>query len=969
MSISKVARWFISPQYYKPSLGSFQDGLIGISELTKFGVKFNKWHAMQLFGDIDTPGLSFTFNEKSYTNRQLVSMLLPKINLTGKSPSFYKSQYVNFIKYNPEDIEVNIIRGQLKSGVIDKAIAGQGVSGSIYHIIANEYGNDVALESIYNFQLLVHRFFGYHGFTVGIADINIAEEAINEIKQRLATMIINSRKITQRLNTGKLIAPIGVSLLEFYELEQLNALSPADDFTNPIIGDINMQCNQLAKLILSGSKGSFANFVNINACIGQQTINGSRFGTNQVGWGRKSPYCVRYDTEPDANGFVSMSYREGIRNDVYPFSAAESREGAISNALKTAVTGYQTRISIKNLESIQVNNLRSASKGMNIIQPLYAESGIDTSKFEKVKFPTIKLSDADFEKQYRMESKAFAKQFQNEKTANALKREFDRLKADREKYRSIHLKLETHNPKEYVMSYDKQMPVNVARIVDDIIYNNTDLVEKLPTNEKVLDPEYTVKIVEELCDGLGYVFLNEVQRKLKRKLPKYIIVSTTLLQILIRSYLCTSYLMKKSVINHLLDLIIQRIVLVYKKSLIEYGSSIGILAAQCVSEPMTQYMLNSKHRVGGGGGTRTNTIVRIQEILGAKPTDGMSNPHMLIMVKPEYEYDKLKVQEIANHIEMVTFNRFVSDTRIFFESYGKPTHPKFKHEIADIKEFEKYNYGQKIPGDLAKWCVRFGLNKEEMILKSIKLETIVMAIRKAHPELFIMYTPENADNVYVRCYLRNTMFKPSNDYYHNNVLFSMEEVKKVIVRGVKNITGTSIVDILHNVVTSDGSLDTKKSYGIFTTGTNLTDIISNVYIDPYRTQSDSIEEMQRVFGVVAARNKIINEMMLALEVLIRMHCTIFADEMCYTGQVSNIQKTGLQKRENANITLRLSFQTAIQVIQDAAVHGLVDHISGISGPLIMGTNPNIGTTYNKIIVNRQFIEENAKNVESVIEDL
>jgi DNA-directed RNA polymerase beta' subunit len=347
----------------------------------------------------------------------------------------------------------------------------------------------------------------------------------------------------------------------------------------------------------------------------------------------------------------------------------------------------------------------------------------------------------------------------------------------------------------------------------------------------------------------------------------------------------------------------------------------------------------------------------------------MKNPHMLIMVKPEYETDKIKVQEIANHIEMMYFDRFISETQIFFEVYGNPVHPRFKHEAAAIKEFEKHNFGQKIPGDLSKWCIRFGLNKEELILKSIKLETIVMMIRKNHPEVYLVYNSENSDNLFIRCYIRNSMVKQTNDYYNDTVLKTCTDVKKVIVRGVKNLLATNVIDIMHNHVNPDGSVEMRKIYGIYSTGSNMTDILSNHYIDPYRTQSDSIDEIERVFGIVAARNKIINELIIALEGLNRMHCSIFADEMCYSGVVTNIQKTGLQKRENANITLRLSFQTAIQVIQDAAVNGLVDRISGISGPLVMGTNPNIGTTYNSIIVNDQFIEENSNKLSEAMEDL
>jgi hypothetical protein len=64
-----------------------------------------------------------------------------------------------------------------------------------------------------------------------------------------------------------------------------------------------------------------------------------------------------------------------------------------------------------------------------------------------------------------------------------------------------------------------------------------------------------------------------------------------------------------------------------------------------------------------------------------------------------------------------------------------------------------------------------------------------------------------------------------------------------------------------------------------------------------------------------------------------------------------------------NVTLRLSFQSPIQVIENAAIDGLIDKIGGISGPLIMGSAPNIGTTYNKIILSETFMNNQSKNID------
>ena len=963
----KVSRWFISPQIQAPLIGAFQDGLIGLAEITKDGLTFNKWHAMDMFSDIDSAHINYLFGKKEFSSRELISRILPEINVTGKHPSMYKKNYSKLLKYNPADIEVNIVRGQLKSGILDKATSGQSVSGSIFHIIANTFGNDVAMDTVFNLQQIVHKFLLYHSFTVGIQDINISDVSMKEVKRRAAAMIIESRKITQRCNNGKLIPPIGMSLYDFYESEQITALTKGDDFVDPILNSCDLDSNAILRLILTGSKGKIGNFIDLNGCLGVQTINGKRFGP-QVGWGRSSPYYVRYDTEPDSQGFVSTSYREGVTPEVYAFVAGDARHGAISNSLKTSVTGYQNRISIKNLESIMSDNLYKSVKNHNIVQPLYAECGLDPAKMEKVHFPTVLISTEKFTSKYKCEINKVDKKFQNSTVQKLLDEEFKQLNVDREKYRKIHFTLENHNLRVYIMSNEKQMPVNVHRIIEDVIYNNTELVEKLPKEERVLDPIYAHNLVKDLCDNLGYAFMNEYQEKVKRKIPKHIATSTQMLQILIRSYLNISYLTEKKIINHLLDLIVRKIIYTFKKSLIDSGTSIGIIAAQCVSEPMTQFVLDSKHRAGVGG-TQTNAIVRLQEILGAKDTETMKNPHMLIVVKPEYEDDKLKVQEISNYIEMMMFNRFISSVRIFFEEYGKPVHPSYKHEASIIKQIEKHNHGQNAPGDLAKWCIRYELDKEELILKSMKLETIILALRKTHPELYIIYSPENADVIFVRCYLRNSQFKQSNNYFEDNVLLKANQIKSVIVRGVKDIISTEVTKIVKNGLDEDGAIVQKTIFGIAAVGTNISGVLNIPEVDSSRTQTDSLEETENVYGIVAARNKIINEIIATMEDINRMHCSIFADEMCYSGQVTSIQRTGLQKREQANITLQISFQNQIQVITNAAVNGLVDRISGVSGPLIMGTNPQIGTCYNSIVVNEEFIEQNAKDMENTLENL
>ena len=948
--LSKYDKWFISPQTRSPITGSFLDSLIGIVELSTTGVELDKWHAMNIISDVHDKSFIPNFTEKNYTGRELISMLLPDIYL-NKTPDIYKTQYTEFIKYNPADIKVNIVGGKLISGIIDKAIVGQGKANSIYHIIANEFSSEKALSVCFNLSQLTDKFLLYNGFSTGVKDINISEDAMKKINHKISTMILQSRQNTEKLNTQKLIAPIGTSLQDFYEQEQLNILSAGDEFIIPILADIDLWSNSMAKMILSGSKGNMSNFTGINAAIGSQTIGGKRF-IEQAGWGRTSPYFVRYDTEPNSKGYVSMSYREGVTSEVFPFMAGEARHGAISNALTTSVTGAQSRISTKNLETILIDNQRKAVKDMNIIQPIYAECGINPSKMEKVDFPNLLCSDEEFEKNYK----------------GSNEQEYKQLLEDREILRSIDLRLEEFNPGEYIINKSKYLSVNVSRIIDTTYFTYSKILI-----ETKLDEKYVYNMVKELCDNLPYAYMNEIQQKLKRRIPQHYNDAILLLLISIRSNLCYKQLLKKNITNQMLDIIIEKINIMFKKSLIDPGTPVGVIAAHCVSEPMTQFILNSKHRVGGQGGTNTNTIERIKEILGAKDTDKMGSPTMQIFVDEKYEKDKIKVQNIASEIEMMLFNRFINSTEIFFEEYGNPIHPRFKHEAEIIKKIEKMNFGQKIPNDLANWCIRFSIDKEELIIKSITIENIILAIRKKLPYLYIIYTPENYDNIFIRCYIRNSLIKLSyKNYYEDVVFYTMEEIKKVLLRGIEGIISTEIMEIIKHTKKPDGTLNTdEKIYAISTMGTNLKDILELQYINPYKTQSDSLIEVAQIYGITAARNKIVIELanILGNNYDNYFQTNIFADEMVYTGDVTSIQNTGLQKRENSNVTLRLSFQKHIQVAQTAAIKGLTDKLHGISGQLIVGSTPKIGTTYNEIIVNQEFIVKYTNDLSKQLEDI
>lgn len=952
--LSLVNNFMIDPATSSPWLGLIQDGIIGIEQFTHAGKRFLKYHAMAMFASITAEGINRVFDAREYTNYDIISRILPPINVVNKTPTVYREQYAAWLNYDPRDIRINIERGRHISGVLDKATLGTGVAGSIFHVINNEHGSKKALDTIYAFQQIANNWFYHSGYTVGIRDVVVRNDTLVAIKAKIMEMIIRSRAITKKLDDGKLIPPIGTSLRDYYERLQLDVINAVEGFILPLLPDMNFRINKLAHLIYCGSKGNEVNYAGINGALRYALTNGQRSPRN-AGWGRTGPYWPRYSMEPTSLGFVPYSYVEGVGSDSFSATCAEARFAAITNALTTSVTGEQSRTSGKNLESIHVNNLRQSVKEMHIVQMLYADNGLNPRSLENIKLNHVTISDEEFRTKFYGRTVDFinnAPAAMSKTVQTELDAEFERLTLDRKYYRDVVLRIEASSPRGFMFGETARLPVNLQRVIEDTVNNYVDMVAEIPESKRTLDPVRAITVVRKLCDELPYVFMNEYCRAEHTHVPEHLVAACTLMRIAIRSYLCTRRLKAAGVIDCLLDIIVRQIWATYKRSLIAYGTAVGLLAAQCVSAMATQTMLDSKHTAGKGG-QKTTGMSRTKEILRARTTQNLKGVSMLIMCKSEYESSRAHVQNIANHIEMITLSRFVTSVHVFFEAYGKPTHPEFVAEASIIHDITKLNAGRRLPNDISNWCVRFALDKEQLIMKSMKIETIVLSLQRQFPGVYVIATPENYPRLFLRCYIRGSMFRAHVTEH------TLHEIRRnltnCIIRGVDGIITADVVDVLTSYRDTDGSMKTKKVFAISTEGTNLAEILNNPYVDGYRTQSSSITEIESVFGIVAARNKIMSEMKATNDKISPMHSGLYADEMTFPGTVTSIGLSGLETRDRDNVNLRLSYQSQMPVLAGAGSDGLVSMVGGVSGPLMVGSIPAIGTLYNKIVVNEEFV--------------
>jgi len=133
---------------------------------------------------------------------------------------------------------------------------------------------------------------------------------------------------------------------------------------------------------------------------------------------------------------------------------------------------------------------------------------------------------------------------------------------------------------------------------------------------------------------------------------------------------------------------------------------------------------------------------------------------------------------------------------------------------------------------------------------------------------------------------------------------------------------------------------------IRTDGSNLPRVLEVPGVDPTRTKTNNIHEIEKTLGIEAARNAIIEEAMGVLEeqgldVDVR-HVMLVADIMTVTGAVKQIGRHGVSG-EKPSVLARAAFEITVPNIVEAAVRGEIDPLKGVTENVVVGQTIPVGT--------------------------
>ena len=330
--------------------------------------------------------------------------------------------------------------------------------------------------------------------------------------------------------------------------------------------------------------------------------------------------------------------------------------------------------------------------------------------------------------------------------------------------------------------------------------------------------------------------------------------------------------------------IYEAVALEYKRSLADPGESVGIVSAESIGEPSTQMTLNTFHLAGVSEVNVTTGLPRIIEVLDGRKN--ISTASMEIYLKAPYDSGK-DITTVAAKLRETPLEGFITELDINISTATLQV-------TLDKKKVEAAELDMKKVVKLVDKAVKGFSAKEENGIINIK----------ANKE----------DNI-------NALYKIK------------EKVKGVYVYGVKGLK--QVIPVKRD-----------DEYMILTGGSNLKEVLKYDFVDATRTTTNDIFEIQKIFGIEAARQQIINEVNKVLDgqgipIDVR-HIMLVADTMTTSGQVLGINRYGIVK-EKPSVLARASFETPIKHIISAALSGERDPLNSVIENVMLNQPIPVGT--------------------------
>jgi len=340
-----------------------------------------------------------------------------------------------------------------------------------------------------------------------------------------------------------------------------------------------------------------------------------------------------------------------------------------------------------------------------------------------------------------------------------------------------------------------------------------------------------------------------------------------------------------------LEYLLNKIFVNYNNAVVETNEPVGTVAAQSIGEPGTQMTLRTFHYAGVEEFSVTQGLPRLIEIVDARRFP--STPQQTIYLEKPYNESEVKAIEVHKRIEQIRIEQITHDVDL----------------------------------DFVNWNIIINLIPDICEKKGIDIDSI--------PEILKRYKKKGT----IKREGNSIIIDPQIEDLQN-LQKLREKILKKVVKGVRGIKRGLITPT-----------DDKKEWVIKTEGTNMHGVVQIEGVDVTRTVSNHIHEIEKLYGIEAARNMIIKEAQKVLEQqgldVDQRHLIILSDLMCVEGSIQSIGRHGISGSKTS-VFARAAFEVTVNQLLDAGLYGEEERLLGIPENVIIGQVVPMGTGRVKI---------------------
>ncbi|MFA9415925.1 DNA-directed RNA polymerase subunit A'' [Natrinema sp. HArc-T2] len=314
---------------------------------------------------------------------------------------------------------------------------------------------------------------------------------------------------------------------------------------------------------------------------------------------------------------------------------------------------------------------------------------------------------------------------------------------------------------------------------------------------------------------------------------------------------------------------------------------VGTVSAQSIGEPGTQLTMNTFHYAGVAEIDVTQGLPRLIELVDARKTP--DTPMMTVYLEGEYATERERAHEVVWKIEA---------TKIL--------------ALGDVST------------NVADMRVQISLNEDTLKERMITPEEVAEIIE---------------DSLGVKTVQQGTQieFGPEEPSYRD-LLQLVEELRDITFKGIEDIS---------RVVIRREELEDGEEFVLYTEGSAFGDVLEIEGVDASRTTCNNIHEIRRNLGIEAAREAIIEETNNTLaeqgldDVNVR-HLMLVSDIMTNRGEIESIGRHGISGSKES-VLARAAFEVTVNHLLNAAIHGEIDDLDGVTENVIVGKPIKLGT--------------------------